>query len=84
MSLNQDIQRMAQAELDSVVGPNRLPDHNDRASLPYINAIIKEVMRWHTVVPLGVPHYTSEDMEYRGYFIPKGSVVLENIWAMNR
>lgn len=44
---------MAQAELDSVVGSERLPCLNDRDSLPYINAVCKEVLRWHTVTPLG-------------------------------
>ena len=74
------MQKKAQAELDSVVGPHRLPTHQDRALLPYVNAVFKETLRWHNVVPLGLPHYTSEDIEYRGYFIPKGTTLIANTW----
>lgn len=80
MSLNPDVQKKAQAELDDVVGPNRLPDHRDRESLPYVNAILKESLRWHNAAPFGVPHCAGEDIEYRGYFIPKGTTFLANIW----
>ncbi|TBU61965.1 cytochrome P450 [Dichomitus squalens] len=61
-----EVQRRAQAELDAVVGPNRLPDHNDREALPYINAILKEALRWQNVLPLGAPHQTYADMTYDG------------------
>jgi cytochrome P450 len=76
-----DVQRHAQAELDLVVGP-RLPTMNDRPNLPYVHALIKEVMRWHPVVPLGVPHMATEDDEYCGYRIPKGAVLIANIWSV--
>jgi cytochrome P450 len=52
MALYPEIQKKAQAEIDAVVGPHRLPDFEDRPSLPYINAIVKESMRWHLVLPL--------------------------------
>ena len=60
MVLYPEVQKKAQVEIDAVVGPNRLPDFHDRPSLPYINAIVKESMRWHLVLPLGgpfPPHY---------------------------
>ena len=53
MALYPEVQKKAQAEIDTVVGPNRLPDFEDRSSLPYINAIVKESSRWHLVFPLG-------------------------------
>ena len=53
MALYPEVQKKAQAEIDTVIGPNRLPDFGDRPSLPYINAVVKEVMRWHLVTPLG-------------------------------
>lgn len=53
MVLHPNVQARAQAELDSVIGPGRLPDYNDRPLLPYINAIVKEVLRWNPVAPLG-------------------------------
>lgn len=60
MLLNQDVQRKAQAELDSVVG-ERLPEFTDREHLPYINAICKEVHRWHPITPLGFAHAVTQD-----------------------
>lgn len=74
-----DIQHHAQAELDGVVGL-RLPTLNDRPNLPYIDALIKEVMRWHPIGPLGLPHMTTQEDEYNGYRIPKGAVLIPNIW----
>ena len=56
MALNPEVQEKAHAEIDAVIGPDRLPDFEDRPSLPYINAIVKEVMRWHQVAPLGDYH----------------------------
>ena len=53
MTLHPEVQRRAQAELDSVTGGTRLPTYEDRQKLPYIEAIVKEVLRWHPVVPGG-------------------------------
>ena len=47
MALYPEAQKKAQAEIDAVVGPDRLPNFEDRPSLPYINAVVKESMRWH-------------------------------------
>lgn len=80
MAAHPEVQRKAQAELDAIVGPGRLPEFEDCESLPYVNAVIKECLRWRSVVPLNVPHKSLEDDEYRGFFIPKGSLVVANIW----
>ncbi|KIJ54049.1 hypothetical protein M422DRAFT_241309 [Sphaerobolus stellatus SS14] len=69
-------QKKAQAEIDQVVGANRLPGFSDRESLMYVNAFIKEVLRWQSVVPLTMPRMSTKDHVYEGYFIPKGTVVL--------
>jgi len=53
MALYPEVQKRAQAELDRVVGPKGLPEFSDRDDLPYINALVKETMRWHLVTPLG-------------------------------
>ncbi|CCM04535.1 uncharacterized protein FIBRA_06716 [Fibroporia radiculosa] len=74
----------AQAEIDRVIGHARLPEFSDRASLPYLECVLKEVYRWNPVVPLGVPHRVVEDDEYNGLHIPKGSMVVSNIWGMTR
>ncbi|KAM5539386.1 hypothetical protein V8D89_006838 [Ganoderma adspersum] len=81
MSLYPDIQKKAQAELDSIVGPGRLPDFSDRDSLVYVAAIIKEALRWIPPAPLGLTHCTTDDDELRGYFVPAGTVLIANVWA---
>ena len=53
MALYPEVQKRAQAEIDAVIGPNRLPEFHDRPSLPYINAVVKETSRWNLVAPLG-------------------------------
>jgi cytochrome P450 len=78
-----EIQRRAQKELDSVVGRGRLPTIEDEANLPYCHAIIKEVERCHNPFWLGTPHVASEDFDYEGKFIPKGTVVVMNTWSMH-
>ena len=70
----------AQAELDAVVGPHRLPDFDDQESLVYVNALIKEALRWQNVTPLSIPHRVIRDDEYNGYFIPEGTLLVPNIW----
>ncbi|KAG1855193.1 cytochrome P450 [Suillus subalutaceus] len=82
MTLFPDVQKKAQAEIDAVVGPDRLPTFADRDSLPYAEALVKEVLRWNVVVPTGFPHCVSEDDIHDGYYIPKGSLVMPNIWFM--
>ncbi|KAF8465421.1 cytochrome P450 [Gautieria morchelliformis] len=82
MLISPEVQKKAQAELDAVVGPNRLPEFEDRNSLPYINAICKETLRWHPLVPLGFAHATTQDDIYDGYFIPKGAMILGNSWLI--
>ena len=54
MALYPEVQRKAQAEIDQVVGNSRLPDFSDQDALPYVQAVLKEVLRWHPVTPLGV------------------------------
>ncbi|RXW22173.1 hypothetical protein EST38_g3678 [Candolleomyces aberdarensis] len=77
-----DVQKKAQTEIDSIVGLDRLPMSDDIKNLPYVHAILKELNRWFTALPLGLPHSNIEDDEYDGYFIPKGTVILSNNWAM--
>ncbi|KAJ3487192.1 hypothetical protein NLI96_g3704 [Meripilus lineatus] len=81
-SLDAEIQRRAQAELDQVVGQSRLPDMEDLESLDYIKAIALESLRWRPVLPFGLDHMVITDDEYEGYLIPKGSLIVPNAWAM--
>ncbi|KAI0776641.1 cytochrome P450 [Trametes elegans] len=82
MGVYPSVQRKAQAELDAVVGADRLPTYADLARLPYMHALYLEIIRWNPVVPLGVPHAVSEDDSYAGYYIPKGTIVMINQWNM--
>ncbi|KAF8259329.1 cytochrome P450 [Lactarius quietus] len=76
------VQKRAQDEIDHVIGRSRLPAFSDRPKLPYVDAVCKELLRWRLVLPLGVAHATTEDNMYKGYFIPKGTTVLPNTWAI--
>lgn len=80
MVCNPEVQKKAREELDAVIGPKRMPTFEDRDKLPYIMAIQKECVRWQAVTPLGLPHRSIEDAEYKGYFIPEGTNVLPNQW----
>ncbi|KAI0057325.1 cytochrome P450 [Artomyces pyxidatus] len=77
------IMRKAQAELDSVIGRERMPEFDDRERLPYICAVISETLRWRSVTPLGgTPHAVTEEDEYHGMRIPKGSTVFANFYGI--
>jgi len=78
-----EVQRRAQAELDSVVGRDRLPTFDDAPRLPYVCAMVREVLRWRPTLPLGVPHAAIKDDWYEGMFIPKGTVCIANLWHCN-
>ncbi|EJD01825.1 cytochrome P450 [Fomitiporia mediterranea MF3/22] len=84
MLLYPDVQKRAQEELDRVLGKDTLPTFNDRPNLPYVNAVIKESLRWQPATPVAPAHTADEDDEYNGYFIPAGAAVFPNIWAMQR
>jgi len=79
-----ETQRRAQEELDEVVGRERLPSFDDYNKLPYVQSMVKEVLRWAPVIPLGIPHRSSQDDWYNGHFIPKHSIMIPFYWSMNR
>ncbi|KAF8145798.1 cytochrome P450, partial [Mycena galopus ATCC 62051] len=74
------IQERAQAEMDDVVGRKKLPTFDDRASLPYTDALCKELCRWLPIVPLAAPHRAMKAEVYGQYLIPKDAFVMPNIW----
>ncbi|KAL0576520.1 hypothetical protein V5O48_005465 [Marasmius crinis-equi] len=78
-----EIQSRAQAEVDSVVASlGRLPEFGDQSKLPYVDAVLAETLRRNTVTPLALPHAALEDDVYEGYWIPKGSTIVGNAWAI--
>ncbi|KAJ6533290.1 cytochrome P450 [Mycena vulgaris] len=82
MLCNPEAQRKAQEEIDSVVQAGHLPDFDDEASMPYVSAVVKEVLRWRPVAPIAIPHFLPIDDEYRGFRLPAGSIVIPNTWAI--
>ncbi|KLO09892.1 cytochrome P450 [Schizopora paradoxa] len=82
MLQNPEVQRAAQKEIDEVVGTDRLPTFDDIDALPYVHGVCFEVFRLAAIIPLIVPHYTTEEDVYQGYRIPAGTSVITNAWAM--
>ncbi|KAJ7215354.1 cytochrome P450 [Mycena pura] len=86
MTLYPAVQAAAQAEIDAVVGRGRLPGLADRAQLPYVDALCKEVLRWHVAAPTAVPHRARADFVYtyhgRDFFIPQDAMIIPNNWKM--
>lgn len=78
-----DVLKKSQEEIDRVVGTDRLPDFTDEHKLPYTTALVKEILRWGAFVPTSIPRTNAADDVYRGYFIPKGSLLIPNAWYVS-
>lgn len=75
MALHPDIFRMAQAEVDGVVGKERLPLFEDRQRMPYIECVLKELYRWNPASPFAVAHRLTQDDVYQGHYLPTGKIL---------
>lgn len=82
MTIYPECQLKAQEEIDNVIGAHRLPAISDRRDMPFCDRLVKEVLRWGVVGPLGIPHVSKVDDEYNGHFIPKGTIIVGNIWSV--
>ncbi|KAA1470243.1 cytochrome P450 [Dentipellis sp. KUC8613] len=82
MVLNPEVQQRAQEEIDALIPSGRLPTLDDRPDLPYFEAVLKELYRWSSPFPNGLPHALMEDDIYNGYFIPKGTIVITDLMEM--
>ncbi|KAG8995536.1 hypothetical protein FRB90_000146 [Tulasnella sp. 427] len=82
MSLFPNVQKKAHAEIDKVVGSGRPPKLEDLPNLPYMHAIVLETLRWSPTTTFGIPHVSTKDEVYNGYFIPKGTTVIANAWSI--
>ncbi|XP_035694363.1 cytochrome P450 2C15-like [Branchiostoma floridae] len=83
MMVNPDIQQKVQEEIDSVLGPDQPPSMAHRPQLPYTQAVLAEVFRFSCIVPLIVPHTTTEDTTLNGYHIPRQTIVIPNLWSVH-
>ena len=79
MVLSPNVQLAAQEEIDCVC-PDRLVTFSDRKNLPYTESVFMEVLRYHTIAPMGIPHRLDEEDVFEGRRIPKGSIIIPNIW----
>jgi cytochrome P450 len=79
-----EVQHRAQAEIDAIVGRDRLPTFADTPRLPYVQAIIREILRYRPTLPFLVPHVATEEDWYEGMYIPKGTICIANVWHCNR
>ena len=76
-------QEKAYQEIKTVLGDRIIPEMSDKAQLPYLEALISEVLRKSSLVPLGIPHKATADTVIAGYHIPKGYIVLINYFALH-
>ena len=83
LAANPDVQARANKEISAVVGDGRSPTFDDEQDLPYIRATVKEILRIRPVTNIGTPHYTTADVVYKDYFIPKGTVVTIDQYALH-
>ncbi|KAF4448039.1 hypothetical protein F53441_8514 [Fusarium austroafricanum] len=80
MVMYPDVQKEAQEEIAKVTRGKRLPQMDDRKNLPFLEGLVKETYRWNPVGPMSLPHAATSDVEYKGYNIPKGSIILPSVW----
>ncbi|XP_051735258.1 steroid 17-alpha-hydroxylase/17,20 lyase isoform X3 [Ctenopharyngodon idella] len=77
------VQDRVQAELDECLGRDRPPSLSDRSRLPFLDAVLCEVMRIRPVSPILIPHVAMQDTSLGGHMVPKGTRVLVNMWAIH-
>lgn len=96
LALNPEKMKTAQMELDCVIGREHRPTVQDRQSLPYVHAIVKETLRWHPPLPMDIARSSIKEDQYKGtchhlyteyeliifpgFFIPKNTTLIPNIW----
>ncbi|BCS17641.1 uncharacterized protein APUU_10469A [Aspergillus puulaauensis] len=77
----QDIQALAFNELQKATGSNY--DPAETKDVDYILALVKEVLRFYTPLPLSMPRETTAPVQYKDAVIPSGTMVFLNAWACN-
>lgn len=78
-----EILKKAQDEIDKNVGYERLVEESDKNNIPYIQCIVNETLRMYPTGPLGLPRESIGDCQVEGYHVPRGSMLVYNIWAIH-
>ncbi|KAJ4826527.1 hypothetical protein Tsubulata_008708 [Turnera subulata] len=79
-----DAMRKVRAEIDEQVGHERLVNESDLPKLPYLKCVINETLRLYPILPVLLPHFSSQSCTVGGFEIPAGTILMANIWAMHR
>ncbi|XP_019583895.2 cytochrome P450 2E1 isoform X2 [Rhinolophus sinicus] len=74
-----DVAEKLHEEIDRVIGPSRIPAIKDRLEMPYTDAVVHEIMRFINLVPSNVYHKANRDTVFRGYVIPKGTIIIPTL-----
>ncbi|XP_069461877.1 cytochrome P450 2K6-like isoform X3 [Ambystoma mexicanum] len=70
-----EVQKKVQEEIERVLGSAQA-QYDDRNKMPYTNAVIHEIQRFANILPISIPHETASDVTFKGYFIPKGTLII--------
>nr|CAB3235541.1 cytochrome P450 2J6-like [Phallusia mammillata] len=81
--LHVGVQERMQEEIDNIIGRYGTPSLSDREKMPYCCAVVHEVFRFKTLAALSLPRCVHKDVTVRGYFIPKGTRVMTNLWHVH-
>ncbi|XP_043782848.1 cytochrome P450 2C19-like [Cervus elaphus] len=79
-----EVTAKVQEEIDRVIGRHRSPCMQDRSHMPYMDAVVHEIQRYVNLVPTGIPHAVTQDINFRNYLIPKGTNILTSLTSVLR
>ena len=80
-----EVLQKARDEIDEHCGSaQRLPRVNDMPAMPYMCALMKEVIRWRPALPMVPQHQLTQDLEFEGYFFPAGTDFVINGTAVSK